>query len=78
MSKSYFVVAMPGSWAVACRDWRGKLYAISEHGTRKSAENEATRKNHEARVAAIRAYWRQNTIPKKRRPVRYFEDDAFA
>ena len=73
-------IAIPGGFACAYRSPRGYLVAESDHPTRDSAQREADRLNaqYEADIArAQAARFRQHAFA-ERRPVRWFEPDAFA
>lgn len=74
----HIAIAIPGGFAVAYQRHTGQLVAVSEHATRESAAQEAQRLDLIARIEqarAERAGLRQNGM---RRPVRWFEPDAFA
>ena len=81
---NHFTVAVPGGFAVAYHRHTGELFAVSEHATRATAEKEAYSLNAQyaaRRAAAIAqahaARHRQHAFA-ERRPVRWFEPDAFA
>jgi len=76
---THIPIAMQGGFAVAYQRHTGQLVAVSEHATRESATREAQRINLLARLdheRAARAALTQHAI--QRRPVRWFEPDAFA
>ncbi|AVO42739.1 hypothetical protein [Simplicispira suum] len=74
----HIAIAIQGGFAVAYQRHSGHLVAVSEHATRESAIREAQRLTLLARLdqeRADRAALRQHGT---RRPVRWFEPDAFA
>lgn len=80
--KPYFVVAMPGGFAVAYQHRSLGLVAQSDHLTRESAEAEAQGMNARAaadmaRATSTRAMQRRHAFT-ERRSVRWFEPDAYA
>ncbi|WP_312129365.1 hypothetical protein [Diaphorobacter nitroreducens] len=80
--KRFFVVAVPGGYAVASMHAALGLVARSEHYARDSAEAEAERLNMQAEADLARArstiaVQRQHAF-NERRSVRWFEPDAFA
>lgn len=75
-----FAIAMPGGFACAYQSPSGHLVAESDHLTRESAQREADRINAQADALMARAQaarFRQHAFT-ERRPVRWFEPDAFA
>ena len=73
-------IAIQGGFACAYQSPRGYLVAESDHPTRESAQREADRINAEQAAALARAQaarFRQHAYA-ERRPVRWFEPDAFA
>ena len=75
-----FAIAMQGGFACAYRSPSGYLVAESDHPTRESAQREADRINAQQAADLARAQaarFRQHAF-EQRRPVRWFEPDAFA
>ncbi|WP_426303885.1 hypothetical protein ACN9MJ_12760 [Acidovorax facilis] len=73
--------AIPGGYAVAYKRPDGTLCAVMDCGTRGAAEREAQRLNEHQQAqhrAAQLAGLRQHAYSDNRRPVRWFEPDAFA
>lgn len=76
----HFAVATPGGYVVAYRSPRGYLVAVSDHVTRDSAQRAADGINAAAAARQAQAEatrYRQHAYT-ERRPVRWFEPDAFA
>lgn len=77
---TYTAHAIPGGYAVAYRRPDGTLCAVMDCGTREAAQREADRLNEHQQAqhkAAQLAGLRQHAFA-ERRPVRWFEPDAFA
>lgn len=77
---TYIAIAIPGGFACAYQRPNGQLCAISDHATRDSAQAMADRKNRE-HAALLEAQRSSRVIHREhaqRRPVRWFEPDAFA
>lgn len=73
----YVTVATPGGFVVAFQRPDGKLTAHAETHLRNVAEREAARLNEARRAEAAQQRLRDLANP-ERRPVRWFEPDAFA
>lgn len=73
-------IAIPGGFVCAYRSPLGHLVAESDHTTREGAQAEADEKNrqHAAELAAQRSSRAMHRQHGMRRPVRWFEPDAFA
>lgn len=81
MTGPHLVVAVPGGFAVAFRSALGGLVAVVECADRNTAEAQAKRLDAEAEAraaiaASARARYREHGMA--RRPVRFFEPDAYA
>lgn len=77
----YRIVALPDGYAVAFFHATGGWMTISEHITRESAESEAQRLNLRQQaeiIAANSSHAKNREHAYTRRPVRWFEPDAFA
>lgn len=80
MTMHHAAIAIPGGFACAYRRPNGELCAVSEHATRDSAHAAATQRNaaHAAMLAAQQSSLARHREHAYRRPVRWFEPDAFA
>lgn len=76
----HIAIAVPDGFVCAYQRPGGQLCAVSEHATREGAMARATQKNREyaAQQAAQRNSIARHREHGQRRPVRWFEPDAFA
>jgi len=76
----HIAIAFRDGFICAYRRPNGQLCPVSDHNTRESAQAEAERRNaaHAAKLAAETGSIAQHRQHAYRRPVRWFEQDAFA
>ena len=76
--KKHTIAAVPGGFICGFITHDGALCAVSDHGSRASAQAEANRLNTAELIRHQREALRAIAADTVRRPVRYFEQDAFA